>query len=184
LVTDVPSFALQVRQDDWENWASVVVAAATMMGGNRIAIYTGQARHLYINGHPVAIERPPSIRVPDPARAAIGDWATSSPGRLVLDDGTRIVLDVVDGVSTYTLAGPNGCQLMTIGVRPKCLEISATYSLGRPAIQRGCESQHEPRAYELGQPLTFRQLNQKRGDSWRVGPLQSLFDEAPLGAAE
>lgn len=181
---------LQVRQQAWGGCASVAVAAATTLGANRVAVYALKTPHLWIDGNPTDVSctsRPPETSGVVPVTA--GATYTSCLVGISFADGSRIDFHVDDGVSTYTLTRADDAGSVRIAVRPGgYLDTSVSVAAASRARTVGLlgtpdgDTSNDLRSRDgriMPQPITFNQLYQDFGESWRLAQEESLFDYAP-----
>jgi len=173
-----PDFVVQARQVStapaWPD-ASVNEAIGTQMGNTRVAVCLPE---------PPVVEPPPVPKVfssmdsPDARLEVNGSPTTVSPDRpLVLPDGVEISRTG----NAYLIRGPHGDS---VRVEVNSTWIDATVGLGGPsstvrgllANANGNVNQVATRGGTvLTWPLSFEDLYQVYGDSWRVKPGESLM---------
>ena len=183
IAVSTDTFALQVRQRSWNGCASVAVAAAVMMEANRIAVYAHESPPLWIDGIPVEVPCVPERLSEDLSveKVAISNCVRS----MDLSDGSRVELNISDKLLIYNLVGPNEDRRATIAVRAGYLDISVWPGSENAASAVGLlgsldgDPGNDLRTRDgriMPQPITFEQLYQDFGESWRVAQEESLFD--------
>ena len=151
---------IQTRQAPWQDSTTVSInsGVAAQVGADRVGIYVDQASVLYINGEPTEL---------------------ASGERLQLDGGSVRRED-----SRYTVMWADQTTLIT-SLRNDFVNVRvliAPERAGRVAGLLGDANSsrandlatREGRVFE--QPLTFEQLYQEYGNSWRISQEESLLD--------
>lgn len=164
--SDSDDLTIQVRQEPWgsSRRVSVNTAVATEIGGQRAAIYAGEATPLWIDGVPTSLA--------DGASTAVGSGTALRSGEtivIVYPSGEQLHVRLRGGRMDVrvNISPERAPDILTAGAVAGLLG-DADGSTSNDIAMRG--------GSVFGQPIGFDELYGGYADSWRIAGAESLFD--------